>query len=389
MKTCVLCLNVLAGIIFLAIIIAVPPLLFSRIPNYELGLSETRLVHFNTYLFESWKGGSIKIDDVTPIGEEDNSTNLVQLMRFSKKPALSVVDSWSSQLPSNLTSMEYFYWSWFLNRNSTLEVSWQYYKDQNATQNTQKEQKGGKGKEKGEKRIARGRGVEGEGIEIWGERIKGEEEMEKVSVYLVASDNGYFGFTHWMANKSGYPSKYVKYNSSSGSNFSYTIPTNDFYYLFFLNYNPESVTGQINFNVSSTLYDVSNPDETCNLPCSMSLPFIDQGETLMLVSPRVNSYVQNGTGSANAYFEFTAHLRLRYWLILTTVPVIIVLFCICHCKIYFYACGKDCTYFCCCNNTTNKEKNDGDVEKGRGSKVGRCLYWCFHIPTRLKYRELN
>jgi hypothetical protein len=94
--------------------------------SLDLALSETRLVHVDTLWIQSVSGGDVEILDHTPLDMAQTVNNSVTLMKFDGKPELSVLSSWTSSVPNNITSDDYYYWSWYFYQNSTINMTWDY-----------------------------------------------------------------------------------------------------------------------------------------------------------------------------------------------------------------------------------------------------------------------
>jgi hypothetical protein len=246
----------------------------SHTAAYDLALSETRLVSVDTTWIKSVSGGNVEILDHTPLNLAQNASDSVILMKFKEKPALDVLDTWNSTVPITIIPNDYYYWSWYFYHNSTLNVTWQY--------------------------------------------------PVGVDMFFIKGENGYDDFVSGDYDDDDLIAGFLDFKSH---NYSYVIPEDDFYFMFFQNsYSIYNVTGQFNFTAASWLFNTTVPVEACVLPCSLGVTAASD-ETFILVTPFVADFVTYGYGSENTDFLFTFSTHSRTWvpIVVMTIPAIFIL----------------------------------------------------------------
>eukprot|EP00026_Physarum_polycephalum_P014535 Phypoly_transcript_15062.p1 GENE.Phypoly_transcript_15062~~Phypoly_transcript_15062.p1 ORF type:complete len:261 (+),score=13.13 Phypoly_transcript_15062:143-925(+) len=224
-------------------------------------------------------GGSVDVIDRTPRhdqAQEYYEPNSVKLLKFRHIPSLSRVESWTSRIGATISSHDYYYWSWYFHKGTRITIDWEF--------------------------------------------LKEERKSKGISVYLVMGENGFDAFDKWTSSPRYFsilkkPFKHI-YLESYGSQLSFDVQIADFYFVFFYNDNSFNASGYFEYSVSSTLYDVSHPDESCNLPCDLP---VTGNDVFMLASPSATVFPDASGYSVNTDFSFTPRFAIKWTIIWAVV----------------------------------------------------------------------
>jgi len=184
-------------------------------------------------------------------------------MRFAAEPARSYSDTWIDEDPLFvIPSQEYWLWSWYFLAGSEVQVGWNF--------------------------------------------------QEPPNVYVI---KGVQGYRHFRDGSQFDPSEILYESSSSENGFNVSILADDIYFFIFENWRSDaSIVGGIYFNITTALYDVSDPLSTCHAPCSLTVPY-QSNDFYILYTPTVTSQITHGKGSADSEFIFELRTSNRIWFV--------------------------------------------------------------------------
>lgn len=200
--------------------------------------------------------------------------HFTSLLKFKAMPPLTHVDTWSHSQLIWSDSKKGFFWSRYLRQGSRITFSW-----------------------------------------VWDH----PNNTSPVDVYIIKSTDNYIA---WVANKDN---KQYFISKWTGRTINGTILINDedIYYLVLKSSNLVPNYGIVSLSIKAVLYDVSNPESTCIVPCSQHID-IHSKDVIILATPDANNtkmYFEEGFS-----FSQTNHVRTwLYILVMYVIPVSVLL----------------------------------------------------------------